>query len=169
MSATQAHVTVTEHDDGHFVLHVTGTPDAALLATVTKSLSNAKDNREIQLRSELWLRLQLENAKPAEVGVPFIVPQLCFAFDEEITLPLDAENCLGAEGWNPLIEYRPIGEDEFAADDMTEGSLRQYLLRSVQDLVQRPDMNLPLLLRARIALEEVLETRLLAARRKTYT
>jgi len=52
---------------------------------------------------------------------------------------------------------------------MAEGSLRQYLLKSVQDLLMRPDMNLPLLLRTRIALEKVLEARLLAARRKAYS
>jgi len=51
---------------------------------------------------------------------------------------------------------------------MADGSLRQYLLRSVRDLLQRPDMNLPLLLRCRVALEKVLETRLQAARRKAY-
>jgi len=223
-AATQAQVTVTAHDDGHFVLQVTGTPDAALLASVAKSLSNAKDKREIQLRADKWLRLQPQHAKPSERGVPFIVPQLCFAFDEDITLPLDAENCLGADGWNPLDDYRPMGEDEFSADEknhvvtldieneklridylsseaqlplagvpvdmdatdlalsmerrlfmklegqyMAEGSLRQYLVKSVQDLLMRPDMNLPLLLRTRIALEKILETRLLAARRKAYS
>jgi len=46
-ATTQAQVTVTAHDDGHFVLQVTGTPDAALLETVAKSVSNAKDKREI--------------------------------------------------------------------------------------------------------------------------
>jgi len=51
---------------------------------------------------------------------------------------------------------------------MAEGSLRQYLLKSVQDLLMRPDMNQQPLLRTRIALEKVLETRLLAARRKAY-
>jgi len=208
-AATQAQVTVTAHHNGRFIVQVTGTPDAALLETVAKSVSNAKDKREIQLRADKWLRLQPCNAKPAERGVPFIVPQLCFAFDDDITLPLDAENCLGLDGWNPLDDYRPIGEDEFAADVkahvvtldieneklqidylsiqnqlplagvptdmdatdlalsmerrlflrlegqyMREGSLRQYLLKSVQDLVQRHDMNLPLLLRCRVALEK---------------
>jgi len=218
------HVTVTTRDDGRVVLQVTGTPDAAVLEAVASSVPNAKDKRELRLRADKWLRLQGPNAKPSERGVPFIVPQLCFALEDDITLPLDAENCLGADGWNPLDDYRPIGKDEFRADEkqqiveldveneklrisylsaarqltldhvptdmdatdlalsmerrlflklegqyMTEGSLRQYLLKSVQELVQRPDMNLPLLLRCRVALEKVLETRLLAARRKAYT
>jgi len=220
---TRAQVTVTAHDDGHFVLQVTGTSNAALLETVAQSVPHAKDRREIQLRADKWLRLQPHNAKPAERGVPFIVPQLCFALEDDITLPLQAENCLGPEGWNPLDDYRPILETEFAADEqshvvtldieneklridylstqnqlplagvptdmdvtdlvlsmerrlfmklegqyMADGSLRRYLLKSVQDLLARHDMNLPLLLRCRVVLEKVLETRLLAARRKAY-
>jgi len=220
-AAIRAQVAVTALDNGRVVLRVTR-PDAALLETLAQSVANAKDKREFQLRAEKWQQQQY--AKPAERGVPFIVPQLCFALEDDITLPLEAENCLGAEGWNPLVDYRPISEDEFSADEkshvvtldieneklkiaylaeqakmsladvptdmdatdlalsierrlfmklegqyMAEDSLRQYLLRSVQDLVQRPDMNLPLLLRCRVALEKVLETRLQASRRKAYT
>jgi len=222
-AAVQAQVSVTTHDDGRVVLQVHGSPDAALLDTVAKSVSNAKDQREIQLRADKWWQQHPRNATPAERGVPFIVPQLCFALEEDITLPLEAENCLGADGWNPLDDYHPILDAEFSADEqshvitldieneklridylsthnqlplagvptdmdatdlalsmerrlflklegqyMADGSLRQYLLKSVRDVLARHDMSLPLLLRTRVALEKVLETRLLAARRKAY-
>jgi len=219
----QARIQVQKHDGG-FVLHVTGSPDAALLEHVIQSVPDKKDRREVRLRVDKWLRLQPQNAKPSERGVPFIVPQLCFVFDDDSTLLLDAENCLGKDGWNPLDAYRPISTDEFDADEKTHvvtldieneklridyvaaagqlplagiptemdatdlalnmeqrlflklggqymraGSLRKYLVTSVQDLLARPDINLPLLIRTRAALEKVLETRLMAARHKAYT
>jgi len=53
---------------------------------------------------------------------------------------------------------------------MVEGSLRQYLLKTLQDLLQRDDhLTLPLLIRARPVLENLLTSRLLAARSRAYT
>jgi len=99
------------------------------------------------------LRLQPQNAKPAERGVPFIVPQLCFAFDDDITLPLaGVPTDMDATDLTLSMERRLFLKLE--GQYMAEGSLRQYLLKSVQDLLQRRDMNLPLLLRCRVALEK---------------
>jgi len=219
--ATQANVTLRE-DHGRFILQI-NRADTTLLAQVLKSVPNARDRREVQLRGEQWLRKQPKNAKSADRGVPFVVPQLCLRLDD-ITLTLEAEHCLGLEGWNPLDYYRPISKEEFSADDkaqvwlvdvedeklrirqrqaaqqlplsgvpvnldvtdlavnmeqalfvklhgqyMAEGSLRKYLLNALQDLLQRNDMNLTLIIRARPILENILHVRLLAARKQAYT
>jgi len=216
----QAQVTV-QPDAERFVLQV-HRPDAALLAQIAKTVPDKKDRRELLTRATKWLRAQPHNAKPADRGEPFVVPQLCLTRDG-ITLTLEAEHCLGMTGWNPLDYYRAIGKDEFAADEqaqvwvvdveneklsiqqrraeqqlllsgvpteldvtdlavnleralfeklqgqyLAEGSLRKYLLNALQDLLQRDDMDLPRLVRARPILEQLFAVRLLAARKKAY-
>jgi len=210
-----------EERDGRVVLR-TSHPDAVLLGKVIATVRDGKDRREVQLRADKWLRQHPHTTKPAERGEPFVVPQLCLMLDE-ITLTLEVEHCLGLAGWNPLDYYRPIGKDEFSADEnaklwlvdvedeklrvqqqraqqqllldgvptaldvtdlvvnmepalslklqgqyMQEGTLRRYLLNTLQDLVQRDDMDLSALIRARPVLEKILLVRLLAARKQAY-
>jgi len=216
----QARLTL-EARDGYVVLQV-NSPDAALLGKVAAAVRDGKDRREVQLRADKWLRQHPSNTTPAERGEPFTVPQLCLMLDD-ITLTLEVEHCLGIGGWNPLDDYRPIGKDEFSADEntkvwlvdvageklrvqprkeqqlpldgvptemditdlvvnmepalslklhgqyMAEGSLRKYLLNTLQDLLQRDDMDLPTLIRARQVLEKIIYERLLAARKQAYS
>lgn len=56
------------------------------------------------------------HASPAERGVPFRVPQLCFVLDDELEIA-DSETILGATGWDLLGFPASLSETEFRLTD----------------------------------------------------
>lgn len=81
---------------------------AALRSTASRTLfeSGARRHRAI------WLA----HTAPAQRGVAFRVPQLCFTFEDELT-PASREALLDAAGWNLLDAPTEIPDSEFRLTD----------------------------------------------------
>jgi type III restriction enzyme len=186
----RAAVTIEKTEQGSrvtFTGHVAEATVTRLAAAVQAAATRANLEAEAKRHKAVW---QI-HVSPAQRGVPFLVPQLCFKFDGELELA-EKDAFLDARGWSLLDYHAEISETDFrltetgvqweidlnAAGKITEkvlGKAEQYdldlvdtgwtdkqLCQWLERKARQPDITQPVLLEfVRRALAYLIEKRAL--------
>jgi len=113
-STEKENIQVTQEGETYWV--EVQAPNTDLLNKIIQTaIADKKDQQEARLRAEQWQRNQPENFSPAERNEPFVVPQLCLIFGDDV-LPLELKPLFYPTGWNPLDHYTPLTKDDLHID-----------------------------------------------------
>ena len=111
----QTSISVNEESEGVFKVKINN-PSEKIIEKLTKTVTDKKDKEEIFLKSKIYLKNQFENLSPAAKGEKFIIPQLCFNFEDGAELA-EKELCLDSNGWNLLDYYKPLDQNSFSVNE----------------------------------------------------
>ena len=153
----------------------TGNIGAATVNRLVNAIKSAEVRENLEIEAKRHNAVWQIHASPAERGVPFVVPQLCFDFEGSLELA-EQDAFLDARGWSVLNYSAELSETDFAltesgvqweidlnvGGEITEkavGKAEQYdldlvdagwtenqLCRWLERKVRQPDITQPVLL-----------------------
>lgn len=187
----QAGVAIEKTEGGGTRVTLTGNVAEATVARLTAAVKSADARANFEAEARRHKAVWQVQASPAQRGVPFAVPQLCFRLDGELELA-GQDAFLDAHGWNLLDYPAELSEAEFrltetgvqweidlsAAGKLTEkhvGKAEQYdldlvdtgwtdsqLCRWLERKARQPDITQPVLMEfVRRAIANLVEKRAL--------
>jgi type III restriction enzyme len=107
----QAAVTIEKTEQGSR-LTFTGSVSQETIDRLTTATKSAEVRAAIESEAKRHRAVWQTYLSPAQRGVPFCVPQLCFNLDGELE-PVDRETLLDAKGWTLLDYPAEISEADF--------------------------------------------------------
>lgn len=116
-------VTVKKVSSEFFELKVDQDFNNVLAEKLIISLKDKKDKIEFALKARMHIKHQSENLSLSQRGEDFLVPQLCFNFEEGLELA-EPEIYLEANGWNLLNYSTILTNEEFTVDKHS----KQYIV-----------------------------------------
>jgi type III restriction enzyme len=186
----QAGITIEKTEQGSRVTF-TGSIDTTTVTRLAAALTSAEVRENLEVEAKRHIAVWQIHTSPAQRGIPFVVPQLCFNFDGTLELA-EQDAFLDARGWSVLDYPAELSEKDFSLTEsgvqwevdlnaigkITEkavGKAEQYdldlvdtgwtaneLCRWLERKVRQPDITQPVLLEfVRRALAYLVEKRAL--------
>ncbi len=107
----EAAIAVEKTEEGSRV-NLTGNVSEETINRLTAVVHSDQLRENVEAEARRHRAIWQNHVSPAQRGVPFLVPQLCFTFDGDLE-PAEKETLLDASGWS-LLDYSPeLTEAEF--------------------------------------------------------
>lgn len=105
-------ITIEKTEQGSRVTF-TGSIDTTIVSRLAAALTSAEIRENLEVEAKRHIAVWQIHTSPAQRGIPFLVPQLCFNFDGTLELA-EQDAFLEARGWSLLDYSADLSERDFA-------------------------------------------------------